>query len=487
MQIDVFDDFDALAGLREDWQAVYASDPEAHFFLSWTWMANGLRGAKATWLVLAARPSGASRYVAFLPLRLRSKSKGDDGFFNEIVLGPMRLGDYQGLICEPDFIDGAISAFARHLGTLRWTHLILENLLLSDRRADLLRQPFRGGEFTTREVQNIDRVSAVNHHVCPYVELPGDWEAYLGSGPGSNTRQKIRRFLKKVDAGEFRVTHADAGTIERDIKILMEFWAAKWTERKGTHTQSIVKATSSMLRRCFRDGAAFVPVLWQDDRPLGALGCLTDRVKGSLLFLIAGRDESFASPPPGFILHAYTLRYAIGQGFTTYDLLRGNEPYKYQFGPKERRLKSYVITTRSGRNLGGTLDRRSLPDVFQQTLSLHKAGRLKAAENGYRQILAADPRHTAALYGLGQVLASTGAHGAAIEAFEAMLAIKPQFEKAWFRMGRSLWAQGDVAGAESSLRKAVALQPDYPDALALLARIGFSAAGAARSPAEAAP
>ena len=54
------------------------------------------------------------------------------------------------------------------------------------------------------------------------------------------------------------------------------------------------------------------------------------------------------------ILHAYSIRHAIAHGFVEYDFLRGNEPYKYSFGCKERKIYSIVLETRSGRNLGGT-------------------------------------------------------------------------------------------------------------------------------------
>jgi CelD/BcsL family acetyltransferase involved in cellulose biosynthesis len=100
----------------------------------------------------------------------------------------------------------------------------------------------------------------------------------------------------------------------------------------------------------------------------------------SLLFFMGGRDETFVNPPPGFVLHAYSIRHAIENGFETYDFLRGNEPYKYAFGAEERRIRTIVVSTRDGSSLGGKLDRRSLPFVRQRTMELHKAHRLSEAE-----------------------------------------------------------------------------------------------------------
>src|SRR5690606_10824683 len=143
----------------------------------------------------------------------------------------------------------------------------------------------------------------------------------------------------------------------------------------------------TLIARMAESGALLLPVLWHGERPLAVFAILKDPVKRSLLFLIGGRDESFNAPPPGFILHAHTIRYAIQEGFRTYDFSRGNEPYKYLYGAEERRLASVTVSTRNKRNLGGHLDPRSLAWVLDQATVLHRKGRLPEAERTYRQIL----------------------------------------------------------------------------------------------------
>ncbi|ODR97183.1 hypothetical protein AUC70_13030 [Methyloceanibacter stevinii] len=57
MRIDIIDTHQELLDIRENWEAVYASDPEAQFFLSWTWISNWLDGDRSQWFVLAAAPT----------------------------------------------------------------------------------------------------------------------------------------------------------------------------------------------------------------------------------------------------------------------------------------------------------------------------------------------------------------------------------------------------------------------------------------------
>jgi len=200
-------------------------------------------------------------------------------------------------------------------------------------------------------------------------------------------------------------------------------------------------------------------VLWKADQPLGALASFVDVQKKAFLFYLGARDESFNSPPPGFVLHAYSIRHAIRNGIKTYDFLRGNEPYKYSFAPQEYVIKCLDIGTNNGRNLGGKLDSRSVPLALERSVEFHKAGELVGAERGYRQVLDVEPRNQTALYCLGQLLALKGEHGPAIKTFKALLAINPDLVKARLWLGKSLQVSGRFADAAKAFRNIIRREP----------------------------
>ena len=354
MRIEAITTYEAFANLKDNWEAVYAADPEAQFFLSWTWLSRWLQELQWQWVVLAAKPSAeAPAYIAFFPLKYHARKTREGATSVEIAMAGNRLADYTGFICTPAFEDRALRAFALFIRSKNWNALHLENILASDERLGLFMKHVLPTGFQTVKVDQMDEVGN-NNHICPFVRLPADWETYLNTSLSSNTRQKVRRFLKKVEtSGELRITHAQAGTIEDNVDILLRYWVAKWGHKLGDELDRIISIFRTMLIHCFDNGSLFLPVLWKGETPIGALASLIDKKKKSLLFYIAGRDTGLSNPPPGFVLHAYSIRYAIGNGFTTYDFLRGNEPYKYLFGAEERHIRHIVVRANKSLNLIG--------------------------------------------------------------------------------------------------------------------------------------
>ena len=410
MFIDIIDNLEDFKRLKDNWDRVYDADPEAQFFLSWTWLSQWLP-VRPNWFILAAKQSeDASSYVAFLPLRLRTKLRHGSGFHNELSMAGNSGADYTGLICFPESQHRTIPAFARVIKTLNWARMRLENIRISDQRLRLILAHFPARTFDIAKAEQINPADGINNCLCPMVNLPGDWDSYLSS-LSANTRQKIRRFLRLVESDpNYRIVHAQPDTIKRDIDILLELWSARWASRKGERLDAMIRSSRAILANCFQNGSVLLPVLWHGGTPLGALAIFVDQQKKSFLFFMGGRDETVDSPPPGLVLHAYSIRHAIAHGFNTYDFLRGNEAYKYSFGAREHPIHCLAIATKTGRNLGGQLDRRSLPVMMQYTTELHRRGNLAEAERGYRQILAIAPAHQTALRGLDQLRTGTVGH-----------------------------------------------------------------------------
>ncbi|MDD3517034.1 MAG: tetratricopeptide repeat protein, partial [Chromatiales bacterium] len=90
----------------------------------------------------------------------------------------------------------------------------------------------------------------------------------------------------------------------------------------------------------------------------------------------------------------------------------------------------------------------------------HAAGRIDAAVQMYRALLARDPRQVEALHLLGIAALQQGRPQEAVDLFGRVLALAPGLAVAHSNLGNALKALGRRVEAEASYRRALAIQPD---------------------------
>jgi tetratricopeptide (TPR) repeat protein len=472
VQIDIIETLPSLAKLEDNWNAVYDADPEAQIFLSWKWLSGWLACSEGTWFILAARASDSADapYVAFFPLRLINTIEKSD-VLSEVRMAGRFSADYTGIVCAPEAENKVIPAFARHIKQMHWARFNLDNVRMSERRFRLLLAHFPKANFQQTEVDRVDNVDGTDFTRCPYAALPKDWDSYLLSLSG-NRRQKTRRLLRLLDApSEYRITISTAETFAQDLNTLLRLWEIKWRPRKGDATDQLVRSNGIMLTRSFQSGLVFLPTFWQGDRAVAALATLVDERKRTFACYMTGRDETFeGTPSPAGILHAFSIRHAIENGFSEYDFVRGNAPYKYSYCSTERKIHCIVVETRNGKNLGEGIDPRSIPDVLEQATVLHKKGQAAEAECGYRRILDAQPKHADALHRLGQLLAAKGNPAEAKRLFRTLTTVRPDALKAWLCLAQVCESLGQYLEAVQPYLEAIRLSPDLADGFIGLSR-----------------
>ena len=174
----------------------------------------------------------------------------------------------------------------------------------------------------------------------PRLGLPRDFETYvqrLGKKERHELRRKIRR-LENATEATFRWASGSGTDAERGAT-LDRFFALHRLSR-GTKADFMTPD----MERFFRDIAdALAPlgrlrlgVLRAHDEDAAVLFAFAYR--GTLALYNAAYDPALASLSIGIVSHAWAIREAIAEGFDTYDLLRGDEPYKYDLGGKDRWL-----------------------------------------------------------------------------------------------------------------------------------------------------
>jgi tetratricopeptide (TPR) repeat protein len=458
--------------IRTDWDAVYKADPLAQFFLSWAWLFGWFQIVSDPWFVLAARSDDDSAYVAFFPL-IRTQARNKDGqIYYELCMGGNSMADYTGLICVPGYEETAISAFAAYVEhQLEWSIFNLENIIDQDPRMALFIDRFSGEDFE-RQRCRVSNKDGVDNYICPYLSLPETWEQYLQDVLGLKMRRNVKRFIRTVEnSDEFHITQTTADNLEQNIKILIDLWKARWQAKKGDKCQQIISFIDRILRHCFEHNCLYFPVLWQGDIPVGAIACWMDYEKKSMLFYITGRDDRFNNPAPGIVLNTYGIKYAIEHGFKTYDFLRGNESYKFSFGVQERLIKHIVIKRKVSNTQQPNLDLDPIAAAFQQAVQHHQLNRLVEAEQGYRQILEAQPQHLDTLLRLGGLMQQKEDYASAEHFLKLALQVNSQSPQAWFGLGNLYQAESRFSEAIDAYQQVLAIQPN---AVAVYNNLGYT-------------
>lgn len=455
--VEEIDRRDMLDGIRPSWDHVYAADPEANFFLSPFWLWPWLKSMEQRWVILGVRrASHSDAWVAFMPLQQRTHMRPKGGFYNELAMAGNRFADYAGLICQPEFATAAIPLIGAHIRQMSWRRITFEQVRMSEGRLSLL---LAGADPGTIPIQRAfpPLYRGIDNSVCPFVTLPDSFDAYLAT-LSANTRQKIRRVLRKVEGDPaFRVTCSTPETVERDVALLLGLWDRKWRPQKGERTDNIVATMRFMLTAAGRNGALYLPMLWQGDVLLGALGNLVDPIRKEMLFLIAGRNTDADEPPPGIALHAYAIREAIQRGFRIYDFLRGDEKYKFSFAQEMHKISDLTFDMAGALNHDGQLDRRAFRKVLEDSEKLVRDGKPNLAEIGFKQLIDADPENAHALTGCAQLLLARGDKTGAEPLLVRALTKDRGIPAAWRSYGQLQAAQGNAVEAVASFQEALKL------------------------------
>lgn len=179
--------------------------------------------------------------------------------------------------------------------------------------------------------------------VCPRVRLAPDWERYLAGLTKKDRhelKRKMRRFAEAGAAVELRVLAAP----DEVAATLPDFFHL---HRISRHDKA--QFMSSRMEAFFREmtaalaaeGLVRLYLIDVDGQPAAALIAF---VSGDELLLYnSGYDPAFAHASVGLVSKAMVLRSAIEDGRTTFDFLRGAEPYKYDLGATDRIVRQLWV------------------------------------------------------------------------------------------------------------------------------------------------
>ncbi|MGE0685596.1 MAG: GNAT family N-acetyltransferase [Dehalococcoidia bacterium] len=249
-------------------------------------------------------------------------------------IGDSSICDFMDFLVASGNEDEAYAEIWRQLCSEDWTEMELWGLPESSPTRERILALAKDAGYGAAEV-----VEAV----APRVDLPPTWDEYLASlnkKDRHELRRKIRRLFDSGAEVKFEALHE-----QTEVMAGLEQFLDLHTRSRMDKTEFMTDEMASFFRRMTSAMAACglirLFMLSINSRPAAAVLCFD---AGSHIYMYnSGYHPDFGSLAVGLVSKALCLQWAIENGKSGADFLRGNESYKYDLGAKDQQIFRLVV------------------------------------------------------------------------------------------------------------------------------------------------
>jgi CelD/BcsL family acetyltransferase involved in cellulose biosynthesis len=325
MDVQVVEDERTFSELDKPWRELWARCRDATPFLSpawlvpwWTCFAPGRLATLAVW--------NGAELSALLPLYVEAAEEGPPGEAGPRLL-PAGIGisDVCGVLVDPARAEAVLPLVAGHLARtalpVLWTDLPA------------------GASAWDVPVPSGWRVETGPGTPCPVLDLRGTTlrDDGLPDAVPAGRRRKVRMAGHRAgQRGGVVVRRLEELGAAAFLDVLEDLHTRRWRQRgePGVLQDDRVRRFHRLaLPRLLDDGLADAEILEIEERPAAAYYGLQDR-RTSYAYL-GGLDPERERESPGTLAMARAITRAAARGASSFNLLRGREEYKYQWGARD--------------------------------------------------------------------------------------------------------------------------------------------------------
>lgn len=297
------------------WSAIAERRSPASIFLTPEWIA-----------VVRAHDTGEQITLAAgdPPYAVAALSRSADG---TVRFAGGELTDEQDIVATRADCGMAASAVARWIAAERAPRVLLEYVPDDTPTLDAMTDTLSDAGY---------RVTREKLVTSPRIALAADYESYV-QALGKKERHELRRKLRRFEAAP-GASFSWAEDAERSA-VLDRFFALHRLskgEKAAFMTEDVELFFRDIADALAAIGRLRLGIVRAHDEIAAVLFAFA--YGDTLALYNAAYDPALGSLSLGIASHAYALRDAIAQGFKVYDLLRGDEPYKYDLGAVDRWL-----------------------------------------------------------------------------------------------------------------------------------------------------
>jgi CelD/BcsL family acetyltransferase involved in cellulose biosynthesis len=243
------------------------------------------------------------------------------------------------VLVDPACADAAYDDLWSQLCDQEWTELELWGLMESSPTRERVKA------FAAQNGYGVEEHAEA---VAPRLVLPATWEDYLAS-LGKKDRHELRRKIRRLyDSGAG--VDFDILSTQDEVVAAMDDFLALHTQSRQDKTDFMTPEMESFFRRMASalaaEGLVKLFMLRINGKPAASVLCFD---AGSHLYMYnSGYDPEFSALSVGLVSKALVLRWAIENGMSGLDFLRGDEPYKYDLGARDQQIYTLRLTRPGG-------------------------------------------------------------------------------------------------------------------------------------------
>lgn len=324
--------------LQHEWQELLADSSIDSLFLSWEWQYTWWLHLSENRALAILTIRSAGRLMAIAPMIAKPPDLKRMMPFRMLeLLGTGNVGsDYLSFIVRNGAESSVMPAISAALFK-RNRVLELSNIERGSRAVTLTALAMNAkGCRTARQTQSFS----------PYADLCGfSWDSYMTRNDSSHkTRfnKKLRKLKKNFDF-RFEQTSTES-TRQQNLQVMIDLHLQRWDSKGGSNAFN--SADLCAFHHAFTDIALQknwlrLFIMWLDDRPAAAVYGFY--YNNTFYYYQAGFDPKYSQYSVGYLAIGLTVELALEEGAQEYDMLRGNEEYKYAWATDERELVRLTI------------------------------------------------------------------------------------------------------------------------------------------------
>ncbi len=320
-------DHRAVLALEAEWEDLRRDSSASSPFMTWPWIRAWLEteGVDADLEVVTARDPDSGRLMGVAPFYVARARRGGLPVQELRLLGSgVAAPDHLDMVVRGDApSDVADALWAAVASAQRW-HLINLDGVTAD--GHLARVVLRR------------RGDVPGALACPYLPLAGGWDS-VASRFETRLKKNLDRYGRKLDRDAEVVERmvTDSADLDETFDHLIRLHQSIRTSKgdPGVFARpGMQRFLRSAAHRFLDAGRLRMWRLEASGELIAVIWCV--RSGDSVAFYTTGYDSEWSKYGPGRRIMARAIKGAIDEGATEFDFLRGDEPYKRQWGTELR-------------------------------------------------------------------------------------------------------------------------------------------------------